>query len=95
MNTALWIVYGVGVVLFPIVVGMLFKKKRFDVMDDGLPMFFLSFMWPVLVAASAVIGAVGMVCCALGFLWTFLLEFGSLVAMWLEGDKKKDSQSES
>ena len=95
MSTSLWIVYGGGVVLFPIVIGMLFKKKRFDVMDDGLPMFFLSFMWPVLFVAVVVIGAIGMACCALGCLWTFLLEFGSLVAMCLEGDKAKDFQSES
>ena len=93
MNILLWTIYGIGVVLTPIVFGMSCGKgKRWDIWDDGVPIFFLSFMWPVIVAAAAVIGAIGCVCCALGWLWTFLLEFGSLIASWLEGDKKKDGE---
>ena len=78
MNTLYWTIYWIGVVLFPIVIGMaLPNKKDFKVFDEGIPFFLLSLMWPFVVAICAagmiVFGIVALV----GFLWSFLMELGS------------------
>ena len=66
---ALWIVYGIGVVLFPIIVGFLFKGKKFDVMDDGVPIFFGSLFWPLVILIVVVIWCVMVVCFIPGWIW--------------------------
>lgn len=78
---ALWTVYGIGVVLFPIIVGFLFKGKKFDVMDDGVPMFFCSLFWPIVVLLLVVIGCVMVVCFISGGIWTGLLRLGSGIGL--------------
>lgn len=85
---ALWTAYGVGVVLFPIIVGFLFKGKKFNVMDDGVPMFFLSVSWPIAVFLVVAIGCVMVVCLIPGWVWNGLLRLGSWIG-WRYGQWRK------
>jgi hypothetical protein len=91
MNTLYWTIYWIGVVLFPIVIGMtLPNKNNFKVFDEGIPFFFLSLMWPFVIAICAagmiVLGIVALV----GFLWSFLMELGSSFGRKLETPKKEE-----
>ena len=91
MNTLYWTIYGIGVVLFPIVIGMaLPNKKDFKVFDEGVPFFFLSLMWPFVVAICAVGMVVFGIVALVGFLWTFLMTIGGLVGRKLETPSKKE-----
>ncbi len=72
----LWTVYGIGVVLFPIIIGFLFKGEKFDVMDDGVPMFFISVSWPVVVFLVVAMGCVMVICLIPGWVWNGLLRLG-------------------
>lgn len=70
METLLWIIYVVGVILTPIVVGATEKNKTFDISDDGLPLLMVSLVWPV--AAVLFIGlvvGVGLLVVVVGLLW--------------------------
>ena len=96
MNTLYWTIYWIGVVLFPIVIGMaLPNKKNFKVLDEGVPFFFLSLMWPfvvaICVAGLIVFGIVALV----GFLWSFMMELGSSFGRKLETPPKKEEVLES
>ena len=97
---ALWVVYGIGVVLFPILVGAMFKEKKFSVMDDGVPLFFLSLAWPIVLFLIAICLCVMMVCFIPGWVWNGLLHIGSEIGwhygMWKEvrNAKKKAKAKE-
>lgn len=85
MNTLYWTIYGIGVVLFPVLVGTLLpNKEKFKVFDDGIPVFLLSFMWPFVLAMAAVAMLVLGITALAGFLWTFLMELGSSFGRKLE-----------
>lgn len=96
MNTLGWTIYWIGVVLSPIVVGMaLPNKKNFKVFDDGIPIFFLSFMWPfVLVLTLFVMSITGLAALA-GMMWSFLMTLGSSLGRKLETPPKKEEVLES
>lgn len=97
---ALWIVYGIGVVLFPIIVGFIFRGKKFDVMDDGVPIFFGSLFWPIVLAIILACGFTMVVCLIPGGIWNGLLHLGSEIGfrygMWKEvrNAKKKAKERE-
>ena len=84
MNTLLWTIYGIGIVLTPIVCGALCKDKPLWTVENGICLFFLSFLWPIVpmsvlfVVALVLVGlpfvVVGFV---LGCLWKVLLLVGS------------------
>lgn len=88
MNILLWTIYGIGVVLTPIVCGMLCGKERWSIEDDCIPMFFLSFLWPVLLALIVGFAIVATICVVCGTVWWFLLMLGRLLA--LKVNTKKD-----
>lgn len=96
----LWIVYGIGVVLCPILVGAMFKGKKFDVVDDGIPMFFLSLAWPIALFLVVICWCVMVVCFIPGWIWNGLLHIGSEIGwhygMWKEvrNAKKKAKERE-
>lgn len=87
-SEVLWTVYGIGVVLFPVVVGIITGKKKLDVVDDGIPLFFLSLLWPIAAFFVVTCWCVMVVCCIPGWIWTGLVCFGSEVGcrygMWKE-----------
>lgn len=96
MNTLAWTIYWIGVVLAPVVIGMsLPNKGSFKVFEDGIPMFFLSLMWPAVLA----LGILVLVCTGLvalpGFLWVFLMMIGGSVGRKLETPPKKEEVLES
>ena len=85
MTTMYWVIYWVGVVLFPVFVGMMLpNKKNFKVIDEGIPFFLLSFMWPFVVAICAAALVVFGIVSFAGFLWSFLMELGSSFGRKLE-----------
>ena len=92
-----WVIYWVGVVLFPVFIGMMLpNKKNFKVFDEGIPFLFLSFMWPFVVAICAAgMVVLGIVAFA-GFLWSFLMNLGSSFGRKLEREEvlKEDGQKD-
>ena len=85
MNTLAWTFYWIGVVISPIVIGMMLpNKKDFKVFDDGIPIFILSFMWPFVVALAVVLMSVLGVAALVGFLWISLITLGSSFVRKLE-----------
>ena len=96
MNILYWTIYWIGVVLFPIVIGMaLHNKKNFKVFDEGVPFFFLSLMWPFVVAICVVGMIVFGIVALVGFLWSFLMTIGGSVGRKLETPPKKEEVLES
>ena len=91
MSVAAWVVYGIGIVLFPIVVGMFCgRDHKWDVFDDGIPLSIISIVWPVFFAAfllfmAVVLALIGLCCvgAVLGYLWLGLVRIGSWVALAL------------
>lgn len=87
--TLTWVVYVIGVVLVPIVAGMIGNSNEaWSIKDDCLPLFFLSLLWPVLLALVVGFALVGLVCIALGGVWWCLLMVGVLIAQLIKGAKK-------
>ena len=85
MTTMYWVIYWVGVVLFPVFVGMMLpNKKNFKVVDEGIPFFLLSFMCPFVIAICAAALVVFGIVSFAGFLWSFLMELGSSFGRKLE-----------
>ena len=79
VNMVVKIVYFTGVVLCPFVVGFLFKKSgkgTFGVFEDGIPVFFLSILWPLVLAILIGAVAVFLVASIPGALCSFMLEAG-------------------
>ena len=95
-----WTIYGIGVVVFPILVGAMFKEKKFSVMDDGVPVFFLSLAWPIVIFLVAIVGSVMVACFIPGWVWNGLLHLGGEIGwrygMWKEvrNAKKKAKERE-
>ena len=95
-----WTIYGIGVVVFPILVGAMFKEKKFSVMDDGVPVFFLSLTWPIVIFLVAIVWSVMVACFIPGWVWNGLLHIGSEIGwrygMWKEvrNAKKKAKERE-
>lgn len=83
METMLWIIYWVGVVICPILFGMLFGRKMknnpFAFGDVYVPLALLSILWPMLVVLLISIGVVVLVCIAIGGMWMALSEIGRLI----------------
>ena len=97
MTTMYWVIYWVGVVLFPVFIGMMLpNKKNFKVFDEGIPFFLLSFMWPFVVAICAVGMVVFGIVAFAGFLWSFLMEIGSSFGRKLKRKEvlKEDGQKD-
>ena len=95
MNTLYWTIYWIGVVLSPIVVGMTLPNKRdFKVFEDGIPIFFMSFMWPLVIAICAACMVVLGIAALVGFLWSFLMTLGSSLGRKLETPPKKEERLE-
>lgn len=96
----LWIVYGIGVVLFPIIVGFIFKEKKFDVLDDCVPIFFGSLFWPIALVLILACWFTMVICFIPGWVWKGLLYIGSEIGwhygMWKEvrNAKKKAKERE-
>ena len=89
MNTLYWTIYWIGVVLSPIVIGMaLPNKKNFKVLDEGIPFFFLSLMWPFVVAICAAGMVVFGIVALVGFLWSFLMTLGSALGRKAEKEAR-------
>lgn len=93
-----WTIYGIGVVLFPILVGAMFKEKKFSVMDDGVPIFFLSLAWPIVLFLAVICWCVMVVCFIPGWVWNGLLYVGSEIGwrygMWKEVRNAKKKAKE-
>ena len=95
MNALYWTIYFIGVVLFPIAVGMAMGGgKKFNVFDEGIPVFLLSFVWPFVLAILICGGVLMGIFALVGFLWTFLLELGSQLSKTLERSPKKMEKAE-
>ena len=91
MTTTYWVIYWIGVVVFPIVVGMMMGGKgNFKVFDEGIPIFLMSFVWPfvlVVIAGAMLILAVAALAGTIG---TFLMTLGSSIGRKLETPPKKE-----
>ena len=99
MNTLAWTVYWIGVVISPIVLGMMLPNKRkFDFFDDGMPFFFLSLLWPFVIALAIVVWAIMGLAGLVGLLWSYLMTLGSSIGRKLEKKKevleKEDGQKD-
>lgn len=91
MNTLYWTIYWIGVVLFPIAAGMAMGGgKKFNVFDEGIPVFMMSFVWPFVLAMLICAGVVMGTFALAGFLWAFLMELGSKLSKNLERTSKKE-----
>ena len=66
------------------------NKKNFKVVDEGIPFFLLSFMWPFVIAICAAALVVFGIVSFAGFLWSFLMELGSSFGRKLETPKKEE-----
>lgn len=87
-NWVLWTIYGVGVLVFPIVVGIVTHNKPIETFEDSLPVFFLSLLWPVVVSAMLLVVVIGVVGCIPALIWYLLLMLGSGIGeIWF--NKKK------
>ena len=82
----LWTIYGIGVVLFPVVTGFLVGKdtKKLDLIEGALPILMLGFLWPIILALciivlvmiviGGVIGGIAMLPLLLGAFIRFLVD---------------------
>lgn len=85
-STALWTIYGIGVLLFPVVTGFLVGNgiEIPDLFEGALPTLMLGFIWPVLLALCiimlvmivivSVIGGIAMLPLLLGVFIRFLVD---------------------
>ena len=86
-----WTVYGVGVLVFPIVVGIVTRDKPTKAFEDALPVFFLSLLWPVVVSAMLLVVVIGVVGCIPALIWYLLLMLGSGIGeLWFNKKKEND-----
>ena len=94
METMLWIIYWVGVVICPILFGMLFGRKvknnKFVFCDVYVPLALLSILWPMLVVLLISIGFVVLVCSAIGGIWMALSELGRFIGTKVFGIDNDD-----
>ena len=82
METMLWIIYWVGVVLCPNLFGMLMKnieKNWFAFWDVYVPLALVAILWPMLVVLLISIGFAVLVCIAIGWIWMSLSEIGRFI----------------
>jgi hypothetical protein len=99
METMLWIIYWVGVVLFPILVGILFGKDikwkeldMYDVFDSFIPIGMLAFVWPIVLIVLLTMGSVVLVGILFGMFGMVLSTIGYAIGRTIGTDKKKDKK---
>ena len=89
METLLWTVYLMGVVLCPILFGMLsggkMKNNPFALGDVYVPLMLLSFLWPFLVLLIVIMGLTAILCLIVGGMWMALSEIGRFIGMKVFG----------
>lgn len=101
METMLWIIYWVGVVLFPILVGMWFGKDikwnefdLYDVFDSFIPIGMLAFLWPMVLIVFLTTSAVVLVGILFGMFGMALSTIGYAIRRAIgRTDKKKDEKN--
>lgn len=99
METMLWIIYWVGVVLSPILVGILFGKdikwKELDlnvVFDSFIPIGMLAFLWPMVLLVLLAMGAVVLVGILFGMFGLALSTIGYAIGRAIGTDKEEDKE---
>jgi hypothetical protein len=99
METMLWIIYWVGVVLFPILVGMRFGKDikwneldMYDVFDSFVPIGMLAFLWPIVLVVLLTMGAVVLVGILFGMFGMALSTIGYAIRRAIGTGKKEDKE---
>lgn len=99
METMLWIIYWVGVVLFPILVGMQFGKDikwnkldMYDVFDSFIPIGMLAFVWPIVLLVLLAMGVVVLVGILFGMFGMVLSTIGYAIGRTIGIDKKEDKE---
>lgn len=100
METMLWIIYWVGVVLFPILVGMLFGKdikwNELDlnaVVDSYIPIGMLAFIWPIVLLVLLLMGSGILISILFGMFGMVLSTIGYAIRRAIGTDKKKDEKN--
>ncbi len=100
METILWIIYWVGVVLFPILVGMWFGKDikwnelGLDaVFDSFIPIGMLAFLWPMVLLVFLIMGIGVLMGILFGVFGLALSTIGYVIRRAIGIDKKKDEKN--
>ena len=100
METMLWIIYWVGVVLFPILAGVLFGKDiKWNELDlnavfySYIPIGMLAFIWPMVLLVLLVMGAAILISILFGMFGMVLSTIGYAIGRTIGVDKKKDEKN--
>lgn len=92
-------IYAIGLVLTPLFFGMLFGCNGDDdssSFEVGVPVFFLSALWPFFFSLSVAILLAFMICWIPGWIFSKLFRFGKMVreTILLKIEKRKSEKSD-
>lgn len=82
------VIYLIGLVVIPIVLGVLFKNKNLDLFDDFIPLAFLTAVWPAVFALGVVLCVGFALVGTIGLLYKVPFVVGVILGKVLHKDKK-------
>ena len=93
-STALWTIYGIGVLLFPVVTGFLVGKGTniLDLFEGALPTLMLGFLWPVLLALCIIVLVMIVIGGVIGGIAMLPLLFGVFIRSLVDMKTKKQKE---
>lgn len=94
-QTTLWIIYGLGVLLFPIVTGFILGKDtcKLDLFEGALPTLMLGFLWPVLLALYVIVLVMIVIGCVIGGIAMLPLLLGVFIRALVDMKTKKQMKT--
>lgn len=83
-------IYLIGLVVIPIVLGVIFKNKKLDLFEDFIPLAFLTAIWPCVLALASVLCVGFAIITILGLLYEVPFVVGVILGKILSHKRRRE-----